>query len=150
MGNAFNINKCQIIQVGSKNIKKDNEMCGIKIYSVHSFKHLVFTVASNLKFSQQCNELVKKANQIMALIKKKIPSRIKMLYYLCIILLSDLIWSMPCSFGFPIMEETLLNPGQSNQDNSFITKQTLQGKLSYLSLFSFEKSCLWEKTARVL
>ncbi len=71
MGNAFNINKCQIIQVGSKNIKKDNEMCGIKIKSVHSFKDLVFTVASNLKFSQQCNEMVKKANQIMALIKKK-------------------------------------------------------------------------------
>ncbi len=48
----FNINKCQILQVGSRNIKTDYEMCGVKIKSVHSVKDLDVTVTSNLKFSQ--------------------------------------------------------------------------------------------------
>ncbi len=65
----FNINKCQILQVGSRNIK-DYEMCGVKIRSVHSIKDLGLTVAFNLKFSQQCNESVKKANRMMGLIKR--------------------------------------------------------------------------------
>ncbi len=64
----FNINKCQILQVGSRNIKKDYEMYG-KIKSVHSVKDLGVTIASNLKFSQQCNDSVKKANTMMGLIK---------------------------------------------------------------------------------
>ncbi len=44
----FNINKYQILQVGSRNIKKDYEMCGVNIKSVHSVKDLGVTVASNL------------------------------------------------------------------------------------------------------
>ncbi len=45
----FIINKCQILQVGSRNIKKDYEMCGVKIESVSLVKELGVTVASNLK-----------------------------------------------------------------------------------------------------
>ncbi len=67
----FNINKCQILQVGSKNIKKDYEMCGVKLKSVHSVIDLGVTVASNLKFSLQCNESGKRANRMMGLIKRK-------------------------------------------------------------------------------
>ncbi len=59
----FNVDKCQILQVGSRNIKKDYEMCGVKIKSVHSVKDHGVTVVSNLKFSQQCNESVKKSKQ---------------------------------------------------------------------------------------
>ncbi len=55
----FNMNKCQIPQVGSRNIK-DYEMCGVEVKSVHSVKDLGVTVASNIKFSQLCNESVKK------------------------------------------------------------------------------------------
>ncbi len=54
----FNINKCQILQVGYRNIKNDHEICGIKIKSIHSVKDLGVTVRSNLKFSQQCKEFV--------------------------------------------------------------------------------------------
>ncbi len=67
----LNINKWQILQVGSRNIKKDYEMCGVKIKSVHSFKDLGVTVASNFKLSQQCNESVEKANRMIGLIKRK-------------------------------------------------------------------------------
>ncbi len=59
----FNINKCQILQVGSRNIKKDCEMCSVKTERVHLVKDLGVTVASNLTFSQQCNESVKKSKQ---------------------------------------------------------------------------------------
>ncbi len=38
-------------------------MCGVKIKSVHSVKDLGVTVASNLKFSQHCNESVKKKSK---------------------------------------------------------------------------------------
>ncbi len=53
------VNKCQILQVGSRNIKNDYETRGFKIKSVHSVKDLGVTVAANLKFSQQCNEFLK-------------------------------------------------------------------------------------------
>ncbi len=55
----FNL-KCQIMQVGSRNIKNEYVMCGIKIKSVHSVKDRGVSFAYNLKFSQQCNESVKK------------------------------------------------------------------------------------------
>ncbi len=67
----FDINKCQILQVGSRNIKNDHEMRGVKIKSVHSVQDLGVTVTSNLKFSQQGNESLKKANRMMAWIKRK-------------------------------------------------------------------------------
>ncbi len=54
----FNINKCQILQVRSRNIKKDYEMCAVKIKIVYSVNDLGVTVASNLKFSRQCNKFL--------------------------------------------------------------------------------------------
>ncbi len=55
----FNINKCQILQVGSGNIKNDYDVRGVKIKSVHSVKSLGVTVTSNLI---QGHESVKKDN----------------------------------------------------------------------------------------
>ncbi len=49
-------------RVGSKNIKNDYEMHGVKIKSVHFLKDFGVTVTSNLKFSQQSNESVNKQN----------------------------------------------------------------------------------------
>ncbi len=89
----FNINKCQILQVGARNIKKDYEMCGIKIKSVHSVEDLGITVASNLKFSQQCNKSVKKANRMIGLIKRNLSFKNK-----------DVILFLYNSFVRPILE----------------------------------------------
>ncbi len=55
----FNINNYPILLIGSRNIKNDYKMCGVKIKSVHSVKDLGVTVVFNLKFSQQSNESVK-------------------------------------------------------------------------------------------
>ncbi len=51
------------MQVGSRNIKNDYEMCSVKIKSVRSVKDLGVTVTSNLKISLMCNESVWKANR---------------------------------------------------------------------------------------
>ncbi len=63
----FNINKCQILQIGSRNIRNDYERCGIKVKSVHLVKDLWVTVTSNLNFSQQNYQSVIKANRMMGL-----------------------------------------------------------------------------------
>ncbi len=49
---------------------------GLKL-SVHSIKELGLTVTPNLKFPQQGNELVKKANRMMGFLKRKSSFTIK-------------------------------------------------------------------------
>ncbi len=46
----FSVNKWQILQVVSRNIKNDYEMRGAKFKTVQSVKDVGVTVASNLKF----------------------------------------------------------------------------------------------------
>ncbi len=70
MGNAFNVKKCHILQVGTRNLKCDNEMSGEKLEIVHYVKDLSVTITSNLKFSQQCKEAAGKANRMLDFIKR--------------------------------------------------------------------------------
>ncbi len=70
MGNAFNINKCQILQVGTRNQKFEYVMNGVKLESVQCVKHLGVTIASSLKFSQQYKDAVGKANRMLGFINR--------------------------------------------------------------------------------
>ncbi len=72
----FNIKKCHILQMGTRNLKYDYEMSGEKLESVHCVKDLGVTITLNLKFSQQCKDAVGKANRMLGFIKI-FPSRIK-------------------------------------------------------------------------
>ncbi len=67
----FNVDKCQVLQVGTRNKKIDNEMRGLKLKSVQCAKNLGVKIASNLKFSQQCIDAANKANRMLGFIKKK-------------------------------------------------------------------------------
>ncbi len=100
----FNINKCQILQVGFRNIKKDYEMRGVKIKSVHSVKDLGVKV----RFFLQVMESVIKANRMMGLIKRNFSIKNKdvALPLWAIIILSNLVWNMPRSFD-PRMQKTV-------------------------------------------
>ncbi len=71
----FNVKKCHILQVGTRNLKYDFEMSGEKLESVHYVKDLGVTIASNLKFSQQCKEAAGKANRMLGFIKEISPSK---------------------------------------------------------------------------
>ncbi len=84
-------------------------MCGVKIKIVHSVKDLGVTVAPTLKFFQQCNEFVEKANRMMGLIKRNFSFKDK-----------DVVQHLydsyvrphleyACSFGLPTMQKTMLN-----------------------------------------
>ncbi len=64
----FNVNKCHIPQVGTRNKKYENEMGGVKLESVKWVKDLGVMITSNLKFSQHCKEVACKANRMFGLI----------------------------------------------------------------------------------
>ncbi len=64
----FNVNKCHILQVGTRNQKFDYEMNGVKLDSVQYVKDLGVSTASNFKVSRQCKDAASKANRMMGFI----------------------------------------------------------------------------------
>ncbi len=62
----FNVNKCHILQVGTRNQKFDYEMRASKIDSVQCVKDFGVTFASSHKFCQQCKDAAGKANRMLA------------------------------------------------------------------------------------
>ncbi len=66
----FNVNKFHILHVGTRNQKFYYEMNGIKLDSMQCFKDLGASIASNLKFSQQCKDALSKANRILGFINR--------------------------------------------------------------------------------
>ncbi len=63
----FNVNKCHILLIGTRNQKFDYEMT---LESVQCFKDLDITIASSLKFPQQCKDAAGKANRKMGFINR--------------------------------------------------------------------------------
>ncbi len=58
---SFNVKKLYVLQVETRNLKYDYEMSGVELESVQCVKDLGVTIASNLKFSQQCKGAAGKA-----------------------------------------------------------------------------------------
>ncbi len=65
----FNVDKCQVLQVRTRNKKFDNEMRGVRLKKVQCVKDLGVKIVSNLKFSQQCIDAANKANRMLGFIK---------------------------------------------------------------------------------
>ena len=66
----FNINKCHILQIGTRNQKFNYEKNGVKLESVQCIKDLGVLIASSLKFSQQCKDAAGKANRMLGFINR--------------------------------------------------------------------------------
>ncbi len=66
----FNVKKCHILQVGTRNLRYDYEMSGEKLERVQCVKDLGVTIAWNLKFSQQCEDAADKANRMLSFTKR--------------------------------------------------------------------------------
>ncbi len=66
----FNVDKCQVLQVGTRSKKFDYEMRGVKLICVQCVKDLGVKIASNFKFSQQCIDAANKANRMLGFIKR--------------------------------------------------------------------------------
>ena len=73
----FNINKCQILQIGNLNNRFKYDMSGQQLNSTTSIKDLGVIVSNNLKFSQQCNEAAKKANRMLGFINRNFTYKSK-------------------------------------------------------------------------
>ncbi len=64
----FNIEKCKVLHIGSKNQHAQYLMNGTPLKSVDKEKDLGVIISNDLKPSLQCGEAVKKANKIVGLI----------------------------------------------------------------------------------
>ncbi len=73
----FNVNKCHILQVGTRSLKVEYEMNGTKLESVQCVKDFGVAVASSLKFSQQCKDAAGKANRMLVFINRNISVKTK-------------------------------------------------------------------------
>ena len=65
---SFNENKCKVMHIGYRNDKETYILNGTQLKSVDSEVDLGVTISNNLKPSQQCSEVIKKANKIIGLI----------------------------------------------------------------------------------
>ncbi len=66
----FNVYKCHILHVGTRNQKSDYEMNGVKLHTVQCVRDLGVSIASNLKFSRQCKDAAGKANRMLDFINR--------------------------------------------------------------------------------
>ncbi len=66
----FNVNKCHIQQVDTINKKIEYKMNGTKFKTLQCVKDLGVTVASSLKFFQQCKDAAGKDNTMMGFISR--------------------------------------------------------------------------------
>ncbi len=74
---TFNVNKCHILQVGTRKQKYHYEMNGVKIESIKCVENFGVTIVSNQKFSHQSKDAVAGANRMFVLYIEISPSKIK-------------------------------------------------------------------------
>ncbi len=67
---SFNANSCHILHVGTRNQKSDYEMNDVKLDSEQCVKDLGASIASNLKFPQQCKDAASKAHRMLGYINR--------------------------------------------------------------------------------
>ena len=68
----FNTEKCSVIHLGSKNSKQQYNLCGNLLRESESERDLGIIVDCSMKFTEQCNTAIKKANSILGLIRRTI------------------------------------------------------------------------------
>ena len=64
----FNVNKCKVLNIGSKNMKSSYTMNNIQLENVSNEKDLGIIISNDLKPTKQCTEAVKKANKLIGFI----------------------------------------------------------------------------------
>ena len=74
---SFNADKCKVLHIGYRNEKAKYFLNGTQLKSVDSEIDLGVTISSSLKPSQQCSEVVKKANKIIGLIGRSFEYKSK-------------------------------------------------------------------------
>jgi hypothetical protein len=84
----FNVEKCEVMHIGSGNMRARYMMDGVQLQEVHEEKDLDVLVQDNLKCAQQCAKVVGKANRVLGMIMrtfKNFSSDVVMKLYKCLI-----------------------------------------------------------------
>jgi hypothetical protein len=66
----FNIDKCKVMHFGSRNVHATYEINGMVLSEVEAERDLGVIVQGNLKWDQQCAQVVNKANRVLGMIKR--------------------------------------------------------------------------------
>jgi hypothetical protein len=74
---TFNIDKCKVMHIGSKNQGTKYEMDNKEIKETNEEKDLGVIVCQNLKVAKQCGQAAKKGYQILGLISRAFTSKTK-------------------------------------------------------------------------
>ncbi len=74
---SFNADKCKVLHIGYRNDKAKYVLNGTQLKSVENEIDLGVTISSNLKPSQQCSNVVKKANKVIGLIGRSFEYKSK-------------------------------------------------------------------------
>ena len=75
----FNIDKCVCMHLGTNNYKFYYSIGGIKLKNKEIEKDLGIIIDNNFKFLEQYCTAIKKADQILGIIKRKLKTRQKIL-----------------------------------------------------------------------
>ena len=67
---SFNLDKCLVMHIGTKNIQYNYTMQGNNIKSIDEQKDLGIKITNNLKWTQHCIDIEKKCNRILGYIKR--------------------------------------------------------------------------------
>ncbi len=66
----FNVNKCHILQVGTRNKKYEYEMGEVKLENVHCVKDFGVMITTNLQLSQHSKEAACKSSRMLGFINR--------------------------------------------------------------------------------
>ncbi len=150
----FNIKKCHILQVGTRNLKYDYEISGVKLESIQCVKDLGVTIASKLKSSQQCKDATGKVNRMLVFIKRKFSFKNKNMILLLYISLVRPHLEYGVQFWSPHLAKDVAKleavQRRATKMIPFLRNKSYEERLVQLNLFSLEKCCLREKLTACL
>jgi ribonucleases P/MRP protein subunit RPP40 len=72
---SFNTDKCSVIHIGKGNGQHRYSLCGSLLRESTQERDLGIIVDNSMKFSEQCNAAIKKANSTLGLIRRSIKSK---------------------------------------------------------------------------
>ena len=98
----FDLDKCKIMHFGYNNPNNIFLLGGHILETVDEEKDLGVMIRKDLKASSQCIKIVKTANQILGMIKKRSPLKQKIIYFSYTNVWLDRTWSIVCRCGISI------------------------------------------------
>ncbi len=145
----FNVNKCHILQVGTRNNEYEYEMSGVKLESIHCVNDLGVTTTSNLKFSERCKEAARKANKMLGFINRNFSFKNKdIILSMCISLVRPHLeyavqfWLLHHAKDIAKLEDVQCRAAKMIQS---LRNKSYEERLARLNLFSLEKQRLRRK-----